>query len=140
MSRVFWDSNLFIYLIEDTGERGKKTRALAERIYKRGDELFASTLCLGEVLVIPYRRGDLKAAAEYEGLFARLVQLIPFDVETARSFAKVRRDQTIRAPDAILLACAARVGIDYFFTNDENLTKKYVPGIGVITTLDASPI
>ena len=56
MSRVFWDTNLFIYLIEDEGERARRVAGLRERMIEREDELFTSALTLGEVLSFLRRR------------------------------------------------------------------------------------
>jgi predicted nucleic acid-binding protein len=53
VSRVFWDTNLFIYLFEDSPRFGPKVVALRQKMLKRGDELLTSTLTLGEVLVKP---------------------------------------------------------------------------------------
>lgn len=136
MSRVFWDTNLFIYLVEGAGTRYAQTRALAEQMQERGDELFASTLSLGEVLVVPYRSGNDEVAISYEQFFRNSVQLVPFDDQAARYFAEIRRDRSIRSPDAILLASAAYAEVDVFFTNDEKLSKKRIPRIGRIATLD----
>ena len=44
-------------------------------------------------------------------------------------------DRTIRAPDAIQLACAASGGTDLFITNDDRLSRKNVPGIAFIQSL-----
>ena len=53
MSRVFWDTNLFIYLMEGSGERTRTVVSLRERMLARGDELYTSALTLGEILVKP---------------------------------------------------------------------------------------
>ena len=58
MSRVFWDTNLFVYLIEGTGARAESVVALRRRMIERGDELLTSTLTLGELLVKPVEMGD----------------------------------------------------------------------------------
>ncbi len=50
MSRVFWDSMLFIYLIENNPLYFNRCRYLLERSYDRGDKLYTSHLVLGEVL------------------------------------------------------------------------------------------
>ena len=47
MSRVFWDTNLFVYLVEDRGERAEQVAALRRRMIERGDELLTSALTLG---------------------------------------------------------------------------------------------
>ena len=45
------------------------------------------------------------------------------------------RRWTTRAPDAIQLACAAAGGTDLFITNDDRLSRKNVPGIAFIQSL-----
>lgn len=136
MSRVFWDTNIFIYLIEDKDTLGIRAAALASRMHERGDQLFSSTLSLGEVLVRPSIESNEPLRAAYEDLFARHVTLVPFDQEAARLYATIRRDRSLRAPDAIQLACAGCVGTDVLVTNDRLLPSKRIPGIQFITTLD----
>ena len=51
MSRIFWDSNLFIYLIEDYSELGARVAALRKRMLERCDLLYTSALTVGEVLL-----------------------------------------------------------------------------------------
>ncbi|MGC1500193.1 MAG: hypothetical protein WA800_09355, partial [Terriglobales bacterium] len=60
MSRIFWDTNLFIYLLEDNRHNNlsKRTIALRRRMIERADQLFTSTMTVGEVLVRPIRLGD----------------------------------------------------------------------------------
>ena len=58
MSRIFWDTNLFVYLLEDKGELTERVVALRERMVERSDELLTSTLTLGEILVRPVEVGD----------------------------------------------------------------------------------
>lgn len=137
MSRIFFDTNLFIYLLEDTGHRGKRVEAIVERISERQDHLLTSTLTLAEVLVKPLAVGDLAWADKYEKLLNTPgVSLLPFDRGSARMYAEIRQDKTVKPPDAIQLACAANAGCDLFITNDERLSKKIVPGIHFISSLD----
>ena len=136
MSRVFWDTNLFIYLLEDAGERGQRVASLRERMTERNDQLTTSALTLGELLAKPLERGDESLAERYETALAQTAILIPFDRAAGRLYARIRRDRTIRAPDALQLACAGVAGTDLFVTNDERLSRCSVPGIQFITALD----
>ncbi len=137
MSRVFWDTNLFIYLIEGSSERSEQVFALRQRMNERGDQLCTSTLTLAEVLVKPVQAGRLDLARIYESaLLSQAVLLAPFDAASARIFAQVRRDRAIKPPDAIQLSCAAHLGCDLFITNDDRLSRKVIPGIQFITSLD----
>ena len=140
MSRVFWDSNIFIYLLEDYGEFSEKVAGLRRRMKARGDQLFASYLTLGEVLVKPLERGDAELTRRYEEAISATSNLIPFDATAAKRYALLRQDRTIKPPDAIQLACAASAGIDLFVTNDRRLQGKNVDGIQFIVSLDGVPL
>ena len=136
MSRIYWDTNLFIYLIEESGVRYQQVTALLARIWERDDRLFTSTLTLGEVLVKPVETGNFALAGSYERLLSEHVVLLPFSADTARAYAAIRHDRAIRTPDAIQLACAAAVGMDLFITNDDRLSRTVVPGIHFLAALD----
>ena len=140
MSRVFWDSNLFVYLLEDFGRLSEQAMNLRKSMLRRGDELVTSTVTLGEVLVHPNRNNRPDIASAYEQEIRQAALLIPFDIEAARIFAAIRCDKTIKAPDAIQLACAAQVRCDLFITNDDRLSGKIVPGIQFVTSLQRAPI
>jgi len=141
MSKVFLDTNIFIYLVEDSGPLTKKAYALLDRLTVRRDLVFTSSLTLGEVLAQPLSRGETRLANEYErALSSPGVHIIDFDRAAARVYAKVRQDKTIKAPDAIQLSVASAAGCDLFVTNDERLSRKVVSGIHFIAALDRVPI
>ena len=136
MSRVFWDTNLFIYLLEDFGPQSARVAEVRARMLERDDELFTSTLTLGEVLVKPAERGNDALRHRYEDTLAHSARLIAFDRETARRYAEIRRNRSIRPPDAIQLACAAHVGVDLFITNDDRLSRLTITGIQFLVPLE----
>ena len=136
MSRIFWDTNLFVYLIEDRGERAERVAALRRWMIEREDELLTSTLTLGEILVKPLETGDEELMRRYEHAIGAGATVLPFDDGAARRFAEIRRDRSIRPPDAIQLACASAAGVDLFVTNDDRLTRRNVRGIHFIQSLE----
>lgn len=140
MSRVFWDTNLFIYLFEDYGELSKRVADLRHRMIERGDQLLTSALTMGEILVKPVEQGQEELARKYEEAITAAALMIPFDVKAAKVYAKLRCDRAIRAPDAIQLACASGAGVDLFITNDARLSAKYVEGIQFIVPLETAPL
>jgi predicted nucleic acid-binding protein len=141
MSRVFLDTNIFIYLIEDEGEFGRKSVELIERLTTRRDLVYTSTLTLGEVLTQPLSKGDTRLADLYEEkLSSPGVHLLDFDRVSARNYARIRLDRSIKAPDAMQLSMAAAARCDLFVTNDERLSKKVVDGIQFIAGLDRVPV
>jgi predicted nucleic acid-binding protein len=140
MSRIFWDTNLFIYLFESTGPLSKRVSALRKVMLARGDQLLTSTLTLGEILVKPIERGDTDLARKYEEALAATSLLIGFDVKAANNYAAIRCDRSIRAPDAMQLACASAAGVDLFITNDSRLHDKHIAGIQFIVPLEHAPL
>jgi uncharacterized protein len=140
MSRIFWDSNLFIYLFEDNKEFSEPTKKLRGSMLRRGDQLLTSTLTLGEILVKPLERGDAVRYQMYEDALTRTTVLVPFDVKVASRYASIRSNRTAKGPDAIQLACAGEAGVDLFITNDRRLQGKQVEGIQFIVALDQVPI
>jgi len=140
MSRIFWDTNLYIYLFEEYGELSRKVRRLRTSMLSRGDQLLTSTLTLGEILVKPTEEGRLDLCRDYENAIATTSLLVPFDVAAAKLYALVRRDRAVRAADAVQLACAGSVGTDLFVTNDARLQGKTVPGIHFISSLEQAPM
>jgi predicted nucleic acid-binding protein len=140
MSRVFWDTNLFIYLFEGYGQLSERVDLLRRRMLDRGDQLLTSTLTLGELLVKPTEMGELDLCEDYERALSETAVLIPFDAKAATCYAQVRRDRSIRPPDAVQLACAAAAKVDLFITHDDKLKSKQVKGIHFITSLDGAPL
>jgi predicted nucleic acid-binding protein len=140
MSRVFWDTNLFIYLFEDYGALSKGVGRLRSKMLDRGDQLLTSTLTLGEILVKPTERSNSELCKKYEHAIATAATMIPFDVKAAKVYAALRTERSLKAPDAIQLACAASANVDLFVTNDERLQGKHVDGIQFIVPLGRVPI
>ena len=136
MSRIFWDTNLFIYLIEDFGDLSRRVVELRQRMLERKDRLCTSTFTLGEVLVKPVEAGNETLRTQYQQAITSGTTLIPFDQDAAVHYARIHQDRSIRAPDAIQLACASAGGIDLFITNDERLSQKNIPGIQFISSLE----
>ena len=136
MSRVFWDTNLFVYLFENYGALSARVAEIRQRMLDRGDELVTSTLTLGEVLVKPAEAGNAALRATYEEVITKSATLLAFSRGAARLYADIRRDRTIRAPDAIQLACAAEARVDLFLTNDDRLAAKAIPGIHFIQSIE----
>jgi uncharacterized protein len=137
MSRVFFDTNLFVYLVEGHGSKADRVKEILQRMSERRDELLTSTMTLGEVLVKPLAVGDSAWADRYEKMLDGAgVSLLPFDRSCARIYARLRKERALKPPDAIQLACAANARCDLFITNDERLSRCIVPGIQFISSLE----
>lgn len=134
MTRVFWDTNLFVYLLEG-GSFAPRVKQIRARMLERGDSLVTSALTLGELLVKPREQGEA-AARDHEATIRRIATVLSFNADSAPIYAAIRFDRAIKAPDAIQLACAASAGVDLFITNDDRLARKHVPGVKFITSLE----
>ena len=137
MSRVYWDTTLFIYLIEATPGYFKRVRLIHDQILKRGDELCTSVFTFGEVLTGMRKRNDqvgMKALREF--MLSDEVTILPFTVEVADRYSSIRAGSRVSQADGIHLASASEAGIDLFFTNDDHLRKQNVPGIKFFADLD----
>jgi uncharacterized protein len=140
MSRIFWDTNLFIYLFEDYGEFSERVVELREAMLERNDRLLTSAQTLGEILVKPVERGDERTVHRYSEAITATASALPFDVEASRVYARLRCDRTLQPPDAIQLSCAAAAGVDLFITNDARLQGRHIDGIQFIASLQSAPI
>src|SRR5262249_4428203 len=112
--------------------RVKQVRA---RMFARGDQLLTSALTLGELLVKPLEKGE-QAFRDHETTIRQIATILPFDDACAPRYAAIRADRTIKAPDAIQLACAAAANTDLFITNDDRLSRKHVADVKFITSLE----
>jgi predicted nucleic acid-binding protein len=140
LSKIFFDTNLFIYLFEGIEPNRSRVIAIRKRMIERGDRIVTTAMTLGEVLVKPTKLGQTTLVEQYDRAIRTTAQVISFDPSIAWRYASLRATHTIRNPDAIQLACAAHIGVDLFITNDTHLQHLNVPGIGFIAPLDRVPL
>ncbi|HLH33635.1 MAG TPA: PIN domain-containing protein [Alloacidobacterium sp.] len=137
MSRIYWDTMLFVYMIEDHPVYAPKVDRIYRRMQERGDTLFTSSLAFGESLTGALKSGDTVLTQDIRRLFgSNEVKMLPFLPSTAEVYASIRARESIPQPDAIHLAMAAEAGIDIFFTNDKQLHGRTIPGIHFIVGLE----
>jgi predicted nucleic acid-binding protein len=142
LANIFWDTNLFIYLLEDSPTWGSAVKDLRRRMIRRGDQLFTSAMTVGEILVKPLAVGNAALVDRYRKFFTSShLTVSPFDVGAAEAYAQIRQDRTIQPADGLQLACAISADADLFITNDDRLSQRNVPGVGFfITSLSRAPL
>jgi len=139
MSRIFWDSMISIYLLEDHPLFAPRVLQLLERSMRRNDLLFTSYLALGEILAgaakspKQEKKQQVKAVLEEIGF-----SYLPFNSGAVEPFSQLRAKQKVKVADCIHLACAASAGIDMFLTGDKQLLKLDIPGIQFIADFNTS--
>ncbi|MGC1362969.1 MAG: PIN domain-containing protein [Silvibacterium sp.] len=139
MSRIYWDTMVFVYLVEDHPVFGSKVHRIYQRMLERRDTLCTSTLTLGEALVGSIKGGDANLGEKMKtALNGDEVELVPFRARTAEIYAEIRANFPVKSPDAIHLATAAEMKADIFLTNDGHLHRLTIPGIQFIAGLDGT--
>jgi uncharacterized protein len=139
LSRIYWDSMLFIYWLEDHPQHAARMNRIHERMEERGDKLCTSVFTVGEVLTGLYKRDALEIASQVrEAFLSPQIDLISYTPETADSYARIRAGQRVSPADAIHLASAANAGVDLFLTNDHRLRSLVIPGINFIAGMDVN--
>jgi len=129
---VALDTAIFIYLIEEHPTYLPAVRPLFEGADRGELEIVTSAITLLEVLVVPYRAGNLPLAARYEALLTRSrgVRLIDLDRTQLRAAAQLRAVHGVRTPDALQLAAALTARCTVFVTNDRRLPP--LPGLRIV--------
>lgn len=130
------DTVAFIYFIEER----EAFLNLVAPVFADADagrrEIVTSALTLLEVLVVPYRAGDLALAERYEALLTRSrgVRLVALDRAQLRGAAQLRATHPVHTPDALQLAAALSQGCTAFVTNDRAIP--VIPGLRVLQLSD----
>ena len=140
MSRVYWDSMLFIYLLQGNPDYAPRVKAIYEGMARRGDALCTSVFTLGEVLTGPRKVGAQLVVDRTRQFFLSSgeVELLPFTAATSDRYSVIRATTSAESADAIHLACAAESGVELFITHDKKLQKLRIPGIHFICGLDTN--
>jgi predicted nucleic acid-binding protein len=140
MARVFWDTNLFIYLFEKNAEWSPRVIELRRRMLARGDELLTSYLTVGEVITKPKQLNNAMLERSYLNFFSGgSVELVGFSLDAAQRYGDIRSRERIRPADAIQLACASAARTDLFVTNDNRLSGLVVSGVTSVTGIERVP-
>ena len=127
------DTVAFIYFIEEH----PRFLPTLDPVFAAIDEgrlpAVASSLTLLEVLVVPYRAGDVPLAEQYEQILTRSrgLRLVEIDRAQLRAAAQLRAvHMGLRTPDAIQISAALSGGCSALLTNDRNLPE--VPGLRIL--------
>jgi Predicted nucleic acid-binding protein, contains PIN domain len=131
------DTALFIYLIEEHPRFLPAVQFLFEQADRGKREMVTSAVTLLEVLVVPYRAGNLQLAERYEALLtrARGVRLVELNRDQLRAAAQLRAlHGGLRTPDALQVAAALTGGCATLMTNDRRFPA--VAGLSIVQLSD----
>lgn len=141
MSRIYWDTMLFVYWLEDNPQYAPRVQQIFEKMERRQDQLCTSAFTVGETLVGFYKRREREKAERVRAWFLQgFLELVPYTTDLSDSYAEIRAALSISSADAIHLACAVKARTDLFLTNDRELIGQVIPGIQFIGGLDTNII
>lgn len=121
--KIYFDTNVFIYLIENNPFYQEKVERLITSLDELGCDIITSELTLAECLVKPFADNDVRSQTIYrdsiktsEFLTVKAVSK-PILVEAARLRSVLKN----KLPDSIHLATAMETHCDVFVGNDKKI-------------------
>jgi predicted nucleic acid-binding protein len=137
---VALDTAIFIYFMEEDQRFLSLVKPVFQAIDEGALQAATSALTLLEVLVVPYRAGNLPLAERYESLLTRSRGLRVIDLERPmlKTSAQIRARINLRTPDSIQVAAALSARCSTFLTNDRRLP--FVPGLKVLQLSNYLPV
>lgn len=133
---IYLDTAPLIYYFEEHPIYFSKLKELFQK-NERGDfNFYTSTITISEVLILPYKLGQISLIDRYEYFLnqSEFLNVVNVNPSIAKLSAKLRSDFGFKLPDAIHLATSIEVKADLFLTNDLSLSK--VSGLKIINPAD----
>ena len=118
--RVYFDSNVFIYLVEGFPEFADALNDIRFSLRSGQCQVFSSELTLCETLVVPFRGENAELVQVYRQLLEEsgAVTLVPTTRNIYVRASFYRAQMGLRTPDAIHVASAVQAGCQIFLSND----------------------
>jgi predicted nucleic acid-binding protein len=119
-SRVYIDSNIFIYLIEAVPDFFAEVEAIFALLHTVGARVMTNEITVSECIYKPHKTDDFALVKIYEELFADDgdIQLQPLSGELANRAAAIAENLGLKLIDAIHYLSALEANCDYFITSD----------------------
>jgi len=122
-SRVYFDTNCFIYVVEGAERYRPVLEPLMNAVAMGDITGVTGEITLAEVLVKPLRDQLAQQVLLYKQMLAdrQPFMLVPITQVIWESAASLRARLPVRLPDAVHLAAARQAGCHLFVTNDAAL-------------------
>lgn len=135
MSRVYLDTNVFIYAVGEDSPRREPSRAILRQVAQRRLAGETSAYALQEMARQRRRRGDSAMTQRIRETAALCTAIHPLDWDVlATAMELAERHPQLGVADAVHVATATQNGIASFISADQDLDR--VPGIERIDPLD----
>lgn len=120
---VFFDTNIFIYLLEGSAVFKRQIHSIQLGIKYAEFAVFASEIVFAEILPVHVKannRKNIQSAIKFlsgSGAF----DLVPVDRDICIRSGFIRGMTGMKIPDALHVATAIHAGCDVFLTNDKRI-------------------
>lgn len=130
--RIGLDTSMFIYAVEAHAKYAGPVESVLSWVESPGGRAVTSTVTMPELLVQPYRRGDLERVDRFYALLSTYPHLewVAPTLEIADLAAQLRPRHNLRTPDALQAATALARGATGFACNDAAFSR--VAGLEVV--------
>jgi predicted nucleic acid-binding protein len=134
--KVGLDTSIFIYQVEENNKYFYLTDSIFSWLDEPRAQAITSTITLLELLVQPYRLGDIDRVDKFYALFSTFPHLewLAPTLEIADMGARFRTEYSLRTPDAIQAATAVSGDATGFIANDTGFRR--VAGLEVMVLDD----
>ena len=131
-TRLYADSNVFIYLIEASPDFFVLAKRVFDHIDTVGARLLTNELTLAECIYKPSREDNSVLVSKYEAFLkpGDEIEIIGLDGALARRAAKAGGKLGLKLTDAIHYLSAFETGCQYFVTADTRVRSS--PGLEVL--------
>ena len=117
------DTNLFI-AISNKEEDAEICKRIVRAIESRALSACMSTIVVTEMLVGFFQKGEVSEAEKFLTNAQYFYEILPVTLNIAQIAARIRAENKIKLPDAILLATAKCASSDFLLSKDHPLQKK----------------
>ena len=134
------DTPIIIYFVETHPQYDALVTEVFQHIADSTFTGVTSVITLIEVLIRPFRRGDIRLQQEYRDLLLHSAnfEMVSIDTAIAERAAEIRARYNFRIPDALQIAAALAAGCEAFLTNDAELKRVTELRMLVLNELETS--
>lgn len=122
MKKIYLDSCIVIYLIEQKSAFSEQTTQAFEKAAQQGAQFYVTDLTRLECRTYPIKQQNFNSLENYDAFFNTAVQQIqPISSLVFDQATQLRAQHGLKNPDALHLAAAICAQCHEFWTNDQHL-------------------
>lgn len=129
---VYIDANIFIYFLDGQAPFISMVTPLLEAVLEGEVIGFTGDAVLAEVMVHPYKFGNLATIEQFKAFFAQddFLTVLPHDSKAFDLASQLSGTKGIKLVDSLHMATALQAGCTFMITHDKGM--KPVDGIRII--------